>query len=202
MRFGEPSKSLAAARLAAVFSYIALFGHDHVAVAGWTDAVDRYLPPQSGTQAVTRVWHFIDALMRRPEGATDFGSLRHGGPLRRRGGLAIVLSDFLTDSDWRAGLLALQAGGQEVVVVQVLARDELEPDLRGDWELRDVETGATLEVTGTSRLLRRYHESLREHLDVLQAFCRTHRMPYLLAGSDDSLEETLLRRLQTARILT
>jgi uncharacterized protein (DUF58 family) len=202
MKFGDPPKALAAARLAAVFSYVALFGHDHVAVAGWSDAVDRYLPPQSGTHAVSRVWTFIDALMRRPDGVTDFRSLRSGGPVRRRGGLAIVLSDFLTESDWRSGLLALQSAGQEVVVVQVLARDELDPNLYGDWELRDAETGTALEVTGTSRLLRRYHDSLREHLAALSAFCRAHRMSYLTVASDESLEGTLLTRLQLAGILS
>lgn len=202
MEFGTPPKALAAARLAAVFSYIALFGHDHVAVAGWSDAVDQYLPPQSGTYAVARVWRFIDALMRRPEGNTDFRSLGRGGPQRHRGGLAVVLSDFLTESDWRAGLLALQASGQEVVVVQVLAREEIDPDLRGDWELRDVETGVTLEVTGTTRLLRRYQDSLAEHLAALRDFCRAHRIAYLLISADESIEETLLSRLQLSGIVT
>lgn len=201
MSFGDPPKSLTCARLAAVFAYVALWGHDHVAVAGWSDAVDRYLPSQVGTQSVPRVWRFIEELMRRPEGATDFRSLRRGGPVRRRGGLAVVISDFLADSDWRTGLLGLQAGGQEVTVLQVLAAEELNPDLHGDWELRDVETGRGLEVTGTSSLMRQYRDSLDQHLASLRDFCRSHRMGYLLVPSDESLEETLLQKLQTAGIV-
>jgi uncharacterized protein (DUF58 family) len=202
MAFGDPSKALMAARLAAAFSYVALFGHDHVAVAGWSDAIREYLPPQTGTQSVPRVWRFIARLMAMPAGRTEFSSLRMGGPLRRGGGLALVISDFLSDSDWRAGILALRAGGQEVTVVQVLAPDELRPDLAGDWELRDVETDASIEVTGTSRLLREYGERLGRHLDALREFCRAHRVGYVLVSSDERLEDTLLQRLQSAGIVT
>jgi len=114
----------------------------------------------------------------------------------------VVISDFLADSDWRTGLLGLQAGGQEVTVLQVLAADELDPDLHGDWQLRDVETGLGVDVTGTSSLMRQYRDSLGQHLASLRDFCRSHRIGYLLVSSDEALEDTLLQRLQTAGIVT
>jgi uncharacterized protein (DUF58 family) len=198
MAFGEPPKALTAARLAAIFAYIALHGHDHVAVAGWSTAFDVYLPPQFGTRSIPRVWRFIESMMERPAGGTDVGVLRREGPYRRRGGLAIVLSDFLTESDWRGGLLGLRAANQEVTAVQILAPDELDPDLQGDWALRDVETGHTLEVTGSSRLLREYRAALKAHTAAIQAFCRSHGMAYVPIRSDANLEDTLLGRLQAA----
>jgi uncharacterized protein (DUF58 family) len=201
MAFGDPPKSLTAARLAAIFAYIALHGQDHVAVAGWSTGIDQYLPPQLGVRSIPRVWRFIDSMMDQPDGGTDTGHFRREAPYRRRGGLAVVLSDFLTDSDWRAGLVALKAASQEVTVIQVLAPDELDPDIRGDWELRDVETERRLEVTGSARLLREYRSAVKGHIDSIRGFCRTQGMGYLLVRSDENLEETLLGRLQAVGLL-
>lgn len=201
MTFGDGNKALAAARLAAVISYVGLHTHDHVAVAGWSDAIDLFLPPQAGLQSVPRVWRFIEHVMATPGGATEFGALRREGPFRRRRGLAVVISDFLTDSPWRSGLLALAAGGQEVTVIQVLSRDELEPTLRGDWELVDVETGARIEVTLSARHLRRYKATLEEHLSSIREFCGRHGMKYLLMPSDEPIERHFLRHLQAAGVL-
>src|SRR5438270_13401144 len=44
MNFGEPSKSLTTARLAATLSFVALQNYDRVAVVGWGDKVDRRVP--------------------------------------------------------------------------------------------------------------------------------------------------------------
>ena len=130
MQFGEPRKSLMAGRLAAILSYIALHNYDTVAVAGWGDTIDHFLPGQSGNAAVPRVWSTIARLVDTPAPATDFASLRTYGQYRRGPGIAVVLSDFMTDSDWRGGLRSLRAAGQEVTVVQILAPDEVEPPLR------------------------------------------------------------------------
>lgn len=202
MDFGDPRKSLTTARLAAIFSYIALHGNDRVAVAGWSSRVHQYLPPQVGTQAVSRVWRFIHQLQSTSSGSTDFAVLRSEGPFRRRAGLAVVLSDFLSDTDWRGGLLALRSAGQEVTALQILSRDELEPGLRGDWQLRDVESGATVEITSSQRLLRRYAEQLQAHLESIRDFCRRHDMVHIVIPSDDSLEHNVLRHLQRAGVLT
>src|SRR5690242_6001906 len=47
MEFGTPTKALTAARLAAVLAYIALNDCDTVAIAGWGNTIDRFLPGQS-----------------------------------------------------------------------------------------------------------------------------------------------------------
>ncbi len=70
--------------------------------------------------------------------ATDFACLRNFGQYRRGAGLAIVFSDFMTDSDWRIGLRSLRAAGQEVTAIQILSPEEIAPPLRGDWKLVDL----------------------------------------------------------------
>jgi len=134
--------------------------HDRVAVAAWGETLDHALPVQSGTAAIPVVWRHLERLLAEVGGGTDFGALRDLPRYRRGAGVAVVVSDFLTDTDWRRGLRSLRAARQDTTVVQLLAPEELNPSLRGDWKLRDMETGGTVEVTVTPRLLKRYAEEL------------------------------------------
>jgi uncharacterized protein (DUF58 family) len=201
MQFGAPTKALTAARIAAVLSYIALRNYDTVAVAGWGEKIDHFLPGQRGQAATSQVWQTIARLVDSSVGATDFGSLRTFGSLAQRPGIAVILSDFLTDTDWRAGLRSLRAAGQEVTAVQVLAPEEIDPSLRGDWKLVDAESGKETEVTISPRLLRRYREELDRHSQALQDFCRREGISFLQARSDIDLAGSLLTGLRAAGVL-
>jgi uncharacterized protein (DUF58 family) len=201
MGFGEPSKGLTAARLAAVMAYIALQGDDRVTVAGWGEKLDRYVPPQGGRAAIPRVWSSIAEVMEATTTATDFTALRTMGTFRRGAGLSIVFSDFLTETDWRTGLRSLRGTGQEVSVVQILAAEELNPTLRGDWKLRDSESGREVEVTISPRLLRRYEEELEAHTTVIREFCRRQGMAYLQIPSSISIEDVAMSSLRAAGVI-
>lgn len=201
MRFGEPSKGLTAARLAAIFSFVALHKYDRVAVAGWNDTMDHYVPPQSGKAVIPLVWNAIAGIMSAPGGGTDCTALRGHVAYRRGPGLAIVFSDLLSDTDWRAGLRALRSTGQEVSVVQILSPEELNPAIRGDWKLRDAEHGRTVEITVSPRLLRRYEEELAAHTNAIREFCRKEGIAYLQIPSDSSLGESVLTALHAARVM-
>jgi uncharacterized protein (DUF58 family) len=206
MSFGEPSKALAAARFAALFAYVALQNYDRVAVLGWGESVDRYVPPQGGRSVIPQIWMEIAQIMNLPQApsvstSTDFAALRDFGRFHRGRGLAIVLSDLLTDTDWQGGLHALVASGQEVSLAQILAPEEIDPSLRGDWKLRDLESGQEVEVTVSPRLLKRYREEFAAHTNEIREFCRHQSIPYVQLRSDAPVDATVLTSLQTAGLL-
>lgn len=201
MGFGEPKKSLTAGRLAAILSYVALHNYDTVAVAGWGDTIDHFLPGQSGKRAIPRVWRTIASLVDTPAPATDFASLRSYGRHRRGPGIAVVISDFMTASDWRAGLRSLRATGQEVTAVQILAPEELDPSLRGDWKLVDAESGAQAEVTVSPRLIRRYRDALEQHTAAISEFCRREGIAFVQLSSDVDLAGAVLTDLRAVGVL-
>jgi uncharacterized protein (DUF58 family) len=208
MRFGDPPKALFAARLAAIFSYVALRNYDLVALAGWGDRLDRYYPPRGGKAATSEVWDRIAGLMAEPDGPTDFTALRRFQHLRRGSGLSIVISDVLSDSltpagrsDWEDGLRALRGAGQEVSLIQVLAPEELDPSIRGDWKLQDAETGREVEITISPRLLKRYQEELAAHTADIRSFCRRQGIDFLQVSSNASISETALGSLHAEGLL-
>jgi uncharacterized protein (DUF58 family) len=201
MHFGSPSKVQTAARVAAALSYIALAAYDRVAVVGYAERIDHSLAAQSGKAAIPRVWRAIADIAESTGSATDFAALCRFSRMRHSTGVAVLISDFLTDSDWRTGLRSLRSTGQEVNVIQILAPEELNPSLRGDWALQDVETGREVEVTMTTRLLRRYGEELAAYTEVLLDFCHQHDMAFAQIASDAPVEDLILRQLRFAGMI-
>jgi hypothetical protein len=98
-------------------------------------------------------------------------------------------------------LKSLATQGQEVTLIQVLAPEEINPVLRGDWKLVDVETGDETEVTVSPRLLRRYQEELAAYTGEIREFCRKTGIAFLQLASEPDLPDRALRGLLSAGIL-
>ena len=58
---------------------------------------------------------------------TDVGEAINGTPMGSNDGLAVIISDFFTDSDWRKAVDYLCYKRKQVMLVQVLSLDELDP---------------------------------------------------------------------------
>ena len=173
MRWGRPPKDAASRSIAGALAYVALAGQDRLSVTGFADRVTARLRPQRGRQSCPRVWDVLG----------DFRSLLAvAGSLRP--GISVIISDFLTESDLGSVLAALRSARQQVVLLQVLAPQELDPDVTGDVALTDVESGATVDVTVTPALLQRYHDALDDHTNRLMALAGAHRALWHRIRSD------------------
>ena len=178
----RPSKFDLARGLAAALAYVGLNRHDPVGITALVGGgLGAELGAGRGRGHFRRALDYLDRLGGDGGGATTTdlrGSLRAFGQRRaRRRGLAFVLSDFFDPADGHlAGVDHLLHARFEVRLIQVLDPAELDPPLRGDLRLRDVETTATaaashhLEVTADETLLRAY----RREFDRFQADLRAH----------------------------
>jgi uncharacterized protein (DUF58 family) len=199
MAWGQPPKIRLVRQIAGALAYNGLARDDRVGAGALGDDLTAFLPPAGNRAGIWKVWDFLDSLPCR--GRTDLGkALASLGRRRPRPGLAVVLTDLLTDSDWRGGLRSLLALCQEVVLVQVLAPEELEPSLAGDWQLVDDEDGRPLEVTLTPRALRRYRDRLDAYTREVAAFCHGQGITFLQFPGDISVEDAVLRLLRRARV--
>jgi uncharacterized protein (DUF58 family) len=185
MRWGRPPKDAASRSIAGALAYVALAGLDRVSVTGFADRVTARLRPQRGRQSCPRVWNTLAAL--GSGGAGEFRSLRAAtGSLRP--GISVIISDFLTDADLGPVLAALRSARQQVVLLQVLAPQELHPEVTGDVALTDVETNASVEVTVTPALLQSYHDALGDHTTRLTTLARAHRALWHRVRSDAPID--------------
>lgn len=157
MSFG--GKVAAATDLARALAHVAAHGGDRlrVVVAGHRGEV-RASPWVRGASAEHALGPTLAAVDRSEPDAEDapgpaalvaaIGRARGEGPT----GPVVLVSDLLV-ADWPAVLHALGTGPGRAVLVHLLGREDLEPDLDGDLDLVDAETGEVLPIAATDRVL-------------------------------------------------
>lgn len=214
---GPSDKFTYAKTLAAALGAIALHGGDRLSLVPLTSLLPspsqgegpgvRVSSPLPVTKLELRVSSFrspasaprlfaaLDAL--QPAGGSDLTqALRQAGPLLNRPGLVIFISDLLADWDVNAGLAALQAHGQEIVLVHVLSPEELDPPLSGDLKLTDVETGQTLDASLDPGMLAAYRRRLDEWQSGLRETCTRRAIYYLPTSSGLPWERLVLQEMR------
>lgn len=194
------SKFLLAKQLAGALGYLALVNMEQVGVISLNQGTNRVLPLQRGRNAISRLWGFLSQL--EAGGETDLNiSLRQTGKYIKGPGIALLISDLLSPSGFQEGLKYLQHLGQQVVVLHLLTPEERDPQLLGNFRLVDCETGLEKEVSITPILLKAYKDHLETFLSRIKQFCLSREITYHLVGSEDNLEDILLRSLRGVEVL-
>nr|WP_290665109.1 DUF58 domain-containing protein [Ardenticatena sp.] len=193
MAWGSPPKLRLAAQIAAAIGYIALNNLDRVTLTRF-GAERVTLPPRRGRQAVLALLDFLQ--QTRAEGTTNVGEhLRAYAATARHPGPLILITDLL-DPTWQSGLRAVLARQFDITLLHILAPDERSPDFFGDWRLRDVETGETVEVTLDGTLLQAYHHHFDDWLGEVRNWCQARSVMHLLVPSETALDAVVFGLLQ------
>jgi uncharacterized protein (DUF58 family) len=183
------AKLAQAARVAAVFGWLALCHRDAVTLHTFADRTEtpRRFRNQSAAPAL-----FATLAALEPGGATQFLGAA-GDVLSRPGprGVTIVVSDLMT-SDWSAAIDRLPARGSQVIVAHVLDRADIEPDLFGDVDLVDAETGRVVPVSLTADVQNAYRAAAREWIDEVAGRCRHVGATYMTVLADDDINDALI----------
>jgi uncharacterized protein (DUF58 family) len=198
MGFGQPSKFDYGRRLAAALAYVGLNNLDRVGIGAFAAGAGPNLAPCKSRSQITTVLGFLSDL--ECAGRTEFAEgLARQAERMRSPGLAIVISDLLGGSDLRDGLEALRHRGHDVVAVQVLAEEEIEPPLDGALRLVDAEDGTVVQATVDARLRHRYREHLQAELASLERYAHRTGIEYLRASTAIPFDDLVLRYLRHGR---
>jgi uncharacterized protein (DUF58 family) len=136
-------------------------------ISGQGDAVgvlagERFLAPRAGRQHLRGLLAALSSLTASGSGSATDNVRRASERLKRRG-LLLVLSDFYDDEERTLAELRRAARmGHEVVLFQIVSREEIELPYRRDLEFEDLESGRTLAINaGLAR---------RDYQDAIGAF--------------------------------
>jgi uncharacterized protein (DUF58 family) len=203
MGWGRPAKARLGAQLAGALAFIALQSGDRVDLAACRgSALATRLANLRGQAAAWTAWRRLEAL--ECEGDTDLNAALSAYAGQTRGaGLTVVISDLFSPSGYQQGIDALLGRRQDVLLVHVLAPDELNPpaDLVGEWRLLDTEPAAPLEATITPGVVRAYKRLLEAYAAEARDFCRRRGMTYLQVRSDVSISDVVLRTFRTLGVV-
>ncbi len=131
-------------------------------------------------------------------GATDIGAALRDDPSPGfDDGMTYIISDFLTDSDWKGAVDALLGRGREVALIQVLSPQELDPQFQGTQCFCDAEQtgrGARVHVDVNRDALRAYRQALDFWMNDIRHFCASRGVAMMTVGSNERMEDVLLKK--------
>jgi uncharacterized protein (DUF58 family) len=199
MAFGSPSKLRAASRVAAALAHVALASLDRVGAALFDGRGLRLHAPARGRGALFPLLAFLESAAADGPGDPEKALRLHAAAARP--GLTVLLSDFL---ETRAveSLLPHRARRHALVLVQVLAPEELDPPLEGDLKLVDSETGEELEVSVGPRERAAYLARVEEHREGLRRFGKKHGLDVFSISSALPVEEVVFGHLLKGSLLS
>jgi uncharacterized protein (DUF58 family) len=169
MDFGEEEthKFEFGAKLALGFAYLFVEENNQFRFSVFTDRNRRL---DTGRSSRGELLQLVELLNETPpEGTADFEAAleSYAAGVTTRS-LVLVVSDFLGDPDaLESGLAALARN--ELVLVQVLTPDELDPAVSGDTIFEDPESDSSLRTYFGSALASQYRNRLDAHVDDVAA---------------------------------
>lgn len=193
-RFGTGAvvKRAAAAELAAVLAFAAVAHNDRVGLLGFTDAVERYVPPGKGPRHALRVLR--DVLFFEPRGKkTDLAAaLDYLNKVHRRRAIVFLFSDFLDDR--YADPFRRAARQHDLIAVRTADPREHDWPAAGLVQLEDAETGEQVLIDAGGRWFREHFAAnARARRDAFTALARSSQVDLIDVGTDGEHFDALLR---------
>jgi len=187
---GSVTKLQYAKYLAATLAYLASRQHDAIGLIVFDDAVREHRPSSSRPGQLHSVLHAIDRAV--PSAGTELRvPFEKFHEFQKGRGLVAVISDFYCEPDaMLQGVQPLAYQGQDVLLVQVLDPQELEPELRESALMEDMETHERMEVSPIF-MRSRYRERIQAHIDALKKSAMRAGADYCLVNTRDSLADAL-----------
>jgi uncharacterized protein (DUF58 family) len=188
MRYGTRpmSKFDYGATVAASLATLLAQQQDPVGLALFDSQPRKLIPPAATQAQVVRIIGELED--SRPDRATDLGaSLRTLSEQVKQRGLVIVVSDLLTNLDaFYDGIARLQYRGHEIIVIQILDRDELELPFNDNVLFHDIE--GTEELFAEPWAFRNaYRAAMQEFIASVAGGCGSRGIDHLLMVTDGNL---------------
>ena len=194
MNFGDPTKLMVAKQLAGSLGYVGLCRADRVTVAALGPEGKR-APVLRGRSGLWKMLQYLDTLesghnVSLHEGVRDF-SLRNSGT-----GVVVLLTDMMDKSGYESALRMLVGRRMDVFVMHILSPEEVDPPLRGDRRLIDIEDGDNAEVTINKYVLEKYKQTVQTFIGSIKRFCSKRSIIYIPVRTDTPVETIVTRYLR------
>jgi len=189
-------KFLPASHVSLALAYVILANHDHVKLHLLQGAAGRASQFYRGRRRMADCLNFATSVT--PAGALDLApSLGEHLKKLRRPGKAILISDFLMPAaNYQQGLNVLRAFNLDIAVIQVLSRQEVDPDFpNGSLALVDSETQEEIRYRWNGDVRRNYQSKLAHHNLEIRSFCHQSGIHYSLYVTDRDLGDFVFATL-------
>ena len=189
MAHGSDDKAVAALKLAAAFAYLSISEMDKVSIYAirgnrLEDIAIGMVGKDSYLGCVGRLNELeFDSDSKISEAIVP-------SAVGRGDGYSIIISDFLTDENYEAAIDRFAEQKRDILCVQILSREELNPQMRGKMHLFDSEDQAKFFRKKIDQdVVRAYKDALRYVTDRIRSYCESRGGFYMLTSADTELSE-------------
>ena len=200
MDSGDPNKFDYSRKVAAAIAYVGLANLNPVTMRILHKDGEEVLGPIRGEKNLWRLMDFMEK--QKADGETDLAAgLRRFAIAHPRKGVAILLTDFMDRKGHEPSLKWLLGTRMESYVLQILCPQEVNPDLRGDFKLMDMEDADLVEVSLTGTLVKSYERTLAAFRAGLSKDCSKFGMAYTFSSTAVPFDELVLLYLRRAGLV-
>ena len=196
MDHGTDEKTTLAIKLAAAFAYLSVSEMDKVSIYVIRGAAleevavgmvgkDSYLSCINALNAVE-----FDSDSKISEAIVP-SSVGYGD------GYSIIISDFLTDENFEAAIDRLAEQRRDILCVQILSREEINPQIRGRMHLFDAENSERFFRKKIDQdIIRAYKDALKYVTERIKGYCESRGGQYIFLPSYTELPEIFFDKFQ------
>jgi uncharacterized protein (DUF58 family) len=201
MQFGCPEKAEQALRLAAAFAYLSIVEMDKVSV--YTVSGSTLTEVISGIVGKDAFLSSVSLLNEIEfDGDAKMSEAIVPSKIGMGDGYSILISDFLTDEDFFGAVDKFAEKRRDFLAVQVLSREELNPQFRGKMHLFDSEApGSFFRRKIDKDRVNAYKEAIRFVRDRIKNYSESRGGSYLLVPAHERLFDVFFGDLVDAGVL-
>ena len=201
-----PTKANYAIGIAAALGYLSVHNMDKVSfrlIHG--DKAENNRGTIVGKRAFFDAITTLDAI--EFDGESDLYKAITGCPnIGSNDGLTVIISDFFTDSDWKKAVDFLCFKKKQVLLIQVMTPDEIEPVYDGRLNLIDVEANGIEDAKNLKLKINRanhvaYQEALYDMKEEIKSFCASRGADFISVSTEQPLEKMLFKELLKVGIM-
>lgn len=198
----DTSKSMAlggkldyAVKLAATIAYLGLVDLNRVSVYAFGNELISGVPPKAGARQIFHIFKYLSTLT--PTSKTNLNAALEGFAKRRlETGLLILLSDMLSEGGFTQGLSQLLFKRFELLIVQILAPEDLDPGFEGEVEITDIEDAQAPKLPAAEDAKQAYKTALADYLNELDEFCLRRNIRRALLSTSLPIEAAIFDKLR------
>ncbi len=201
MQHGNSDKSTQAIRLAAAFAYLSVAEMDKVSIyAIHGNRVDEVISGMVGKESYLNYINALNEIEFTSEAA--IGEAVMTSKIGMGDGYSILISDFLTDDVYERAIDRFAEQKRDFICIQVLSREELNPQMRGKVHLFDVENNLRFFRKKVDRdRINAYKAALKFVTERIKSYCEARGGFYMLVPGHQKLSEVFFGNLTDMEVL-
>jgi uncharacterized protein (DUF58 family) len=195
MNFGKPvSKIEYASMLGVGFAYMAVKDNEKFVLSTFSDQLDVFLPKKGMKQLATLVDYLNN---REATGVTKFENAlsKYKNKINSKS-MIVIISDFLYDLDEIRNSIS-RFKGHEVILIQVLDKDERDLSFEGEFKLQDLETKDVMKTFISPALRKSYLHQLTGHNAKIKKICDERNAKFFEANTEKPIFDTFFEVLMS-----